>query len=240
VSQEPSTVVFFPAGAYGPTNNCVGIGEVLGRRGVRVVFVVEESFAGTLAARGFEERLMRLGPKPEVEEEPGQFWKDYIRDTAPVFRRPTLEQLEGFILPTWMALVDGARYVNERLEEILDEVRPDLVVEDNVVAFPAVQTGPSPWARIVSCNPLELADPDLPPVFSGYPSGDRSGWDEFRAEYRRSHADLHASFDEFVQEHGCATAARRRSTGASAASTRACGAPRARSTSPPGPAASST
>ena len=42
------TVVFFPEGAVGPTNNCVGMGTVLARRGHRVVFVVEESFAGDL------------------------------------------------------------------------------------------------------------------------------------------------------------------------------------------------
>lgn len=64
MSAEGSTVVFFPEGAYGPTNNCVGIGDVLRRRGARVVFVVEESFAGTLEAKGFEERLMRLAPPP--------------------------------------------------------------------------------------------------------------------------------------------------------------------------------
>ena len=60
-----ATIVFFPEGAYGPTNNCVGIGDVLRRRGHRVVFVVEESFAGTLEEKGFEEALMRLGPPPE-------------------------------------------------------------------------------------------------------------------------------------------------------------------------------
>ena len=81
------TIIFFPEGAFGPTNNCVGIGEVLRERGHRVVFVIEESFAGTLEEKGFEERLMRLGPPPEQEEEPGQFWKDFIRDTAPVFRK---------------------------------------------------------------------------------------------------------------------------------------------------------
>ena len=81
---------------------------------------------------------MRLGPPPEAEEEPGQFWKEFIRETAPVFRRPTLEQLEGFIRPTWQALVDGARHVEPRLREILAEVRPDAVVQDNVVGFPAL------------------------------------------------------------------------------------------------------
>ena len=197
-----STVVFFPEGAYGPTNNCVGIGDVLRRRGHRVVFIVEESFAGTLEARGFEEALMRLGPPPEQEEAPGQFWKDFIRDTAPVFRLPTIEQLERFIQPTWQALVDGAKYVEPRLREILDELRPDVIVEDNVVAFPALPASEIAWVRIVSCNPAELKDPQVPPVFSGYPSGDRSRWDEFRAEYERTHRAMWEDFDAFVQEQG--------------------------------------
>ncbi|MEO8228686.1 MAG: nucleotide disphospho-sugar-binding domain-containing protein [Chloroflexota bacterium] len=199
---EPRTIVFFPEGAFGPTNNCVGIGTVLRERGHRVVFIVEESFAGTLEAKGFEERLMRLGPPPEVPEVPGQFWKDFIRDTAPVFRTPTIEQLSGFIEPTWRALVEGARYVHPRLLEIFDELDPDVIVEDNVVAFPALPASGRRWVRIVSCNPAELLDPDVPPVFSGYPLDDRSEWPAFRAEYRRVHADLWAEFDTFCREHG--------------------------------------
>ena len=45
------TIVFFPEGAFGPTNNCVGIGDALRKRGHRVVFVIEESFAGTWRRR---------------------------------------------------------------------------------------------------------------------------------------------------------------------------------------------
>ena len=199
---EQRTIVFFPEGAFGPTNNCVGIGAVLRERGHRVVFIVEESFAGTLQAKGFEERLMRLGPPPEVPEVPGQFWKDFIRDTAPVFRTPTIEQLGGFIQPTWQALVDGAKYVDPRLREILDELDPDVVVEDNVVAFPALSASGRPWVRIASCNPAELLDPAVPPAFSGYASADRAGWAAFRAEYRRVHADLWRDFDAFCRERG--------------------------------------
>src|SRR5436189_6297415 len=143
-----STVAFFPEGAFGPTNNCVGIGDVLRRRGHEVVFIVEESFAGNLEAKGFEERLMRLGPPPAEPEVPGQFWKDYIRDTAPVFRKPTIEQPEEFIAPTFEALVDGARYVDRRLRDIIGNLEPDVIVEDNVVAFPALSTSRRPWVRI--------------------------------------------------------------------------------------------
>ena len=197
-----ATIVFFPEGAYGPTNNCVGIGQVLRERGHRVVFVIEESFAGTLEAQGFEEQLMRLGAPPEVEEEPGQFWKDFIRETAPVFRKPTIDQLAEFIEPTWRALCDGARYVDDRLREIFDDVEPDAVVEDNVVTFPAIQHSGRPWVRIVSCNPLEVKDDAIPPVFSGYPAADRTGWDEFRATYGEVTAELHGEFSAFVDERG--------------------------------------
>ena len=196
------TFVFFPEGAFGPTNNCVGIGDVLRRHGHRVVFIVEESFAGTLEEKGFEERLMRLAPAPEQEEEPGQFWKDFIRETAPVFRQSTFEQLESFMAPTWQALIDGAKYVDDRLREILGEVEPDVIVEDNVLCFPAIPASGSPWVRIVSCNPLELKDPGLPPPYSGLPADDPSAWEEFRAEYRRVTGEMWTDFDAFCRERG--------------------------------------
>jgi MGT family glycosyltransferase len=175
---------------------------VLQERGYRVVFVIEESFAGSLEAQGFEERLMRLGPPPDVEEAPGQFWKDFIRDTSPIFRKPTIEQLSEFIEPTFRALCDGSRYVDERLREIFDELQPDVIAEDNVVAFAAIGHAGKPWVRLVSCNPLELKDAAIAPVFSGYANDDRDGWDVFRAEYLRAHADLHAEFSAFCVERG--------------------------------------
>jgi MGT family glycosyltransferase len=196
------TIVFFPEGAFGPTNNCVGIGQILRARGHRVVFTVEESFAGTLEAKGFEERLMRLGPPPAEPEVPGQFWIDFIRDTAPVFRKPTIEQLGEFMAPTWRALLDGAMYVQPRLAEILDELGPDVVVEDNVVGFPALVASGRPWVRIVSCNPAELKDPAVPPFSSGYAAGERGDWPAFLAEVERTHRDMWAEFDAFCREQG--------------------------------------
>ncbi|HZM73816.1 MAG TPA: nucleotide disphospho-sugar-binding domain-containing protein [Candidatus Polarisedimenticolia bacterium] len=202
MSDRPRTIVFFPEGAFGPTNNCVGIGNVLRTRGHRVVFIAEESFAGRLEAQGFEERLMRLGPPPETEEVAGQFWIDFIRDTAPVFRKSTLEQLGEFIAPTWQALIDGSKYVDDRLREIIDELEPDAIVEDNVVAFSALPASRRPWVRIVSCNPAELKDAAVPPFSSGYPVADRSAWPAFLDEVDRTHRDMWSDFDSFVREKG--------------------------------------
>ena len=201
-ASRPLTFLFMPESAYGPTNNCIGIGDVLRRAGHRVVFAAEASWKGKLEALGFEEDLVDLAPSEGGEAEAGKFWTDFIAETAPVFRRPTIEQIEHFLAPTWAALVDGARFCQAQLEEILDRHRPDAVIEDNVVAFPALVTAGVPFVRIVSCNPLEMKGPEVPPAFSGYPAGDRAGWEEFRAEYRRVLLKPWEDFDEWVRSCG--------------------------------------
>jgi MGT family glycosyltransferase len=199
---EPLTIVFMPESAYGPTNNCIGIGKVLERRGHRIVFAAEASWKGRLEPLGFEEDLVDLAPPAEGEQDAGQFWTDFITETAPEFRKPTIEQLGTFIEPVWASLIDGAKYCEPRLQAILDRARPDVIVEDNVSAFPALLTHGAPWVRIMSCNPLEMKDPDLPPTFSGYPTDDSSDWDDFRAEYDRTHRELWAGFNEWMIEQG--------------------------------------
>jgi MGT family glycosyltransferase len=196
------TFLFMPESAYGPTNNCIGIGNLLERRGHRVVFAAESSWKGRLEPLGFEEDLVDLAPPADADQEAGQFWTDFITETAPEFRKPTIEQLGSFIAPVWQSLIDGARYCEPQLKEILDRTRPDVIVEDNVSAFPALLTHGAPWVRIMSCNPLEKKDPDLPPTFSGYPTDDRTGWEGFRAEYERTHRDLWAGFNEWSIEQG--------------------------------------
>jgi MGT family glycosyltransferase len=199
---DPLTVVFMPESAYGPTNNCIGIGKVLEGRGHRVVFAAEASWRGRLEPLGFEEDLVDLTPPAEGDQDAGQFWTDFITETAPEFRKPTIEQLDTFIRPVWESLIDGAKFCEPQLREILARAQPDVIVEDNVSGFPALLTHGAPWVRIMSCNPLERKDPDLPPTFSGYPIDDRSGWEEFRAEYDRTHRDLWSGFNDWMLEQG--------------------------------------
>jgi MGT family glycosyltransferase len=215
---RPLTVLFMPESAYGPTNNCIGIGDVLRRRGHRVVFAAEASWKGRLEPLGFEEDLVDLSPPPDqAPQDAGAFWKEFIASTAPEFRKPTIEQLDTWIKPVWAELISGARYCQEQLAEIVARTRPDVIVEDNVISFPALLTAGVPFVRIVSCNPLEVADPALPPAFSGYPAGDQdqqnqaeqnqaqhnqAQWAEFRAEYDRVHRAMWAEFSDWVASQG--------------------------------------
>ena len=61
---QPLTVLFMPESAYGPTNNCIGIGDILRKRGHRVVFAAEASWKGRLEPLGFVEDLVDLAPPP--------------------------------------------------------------------------------------------------------------------------------------------------------------------------------
>ncbi len=197
-----ATILFMPESAYGPTNNCIGIGDILRRRGHRVVFAAESSWKGRLAALGFEEDLVDLAPPAGEEQDAGQFWKDFIRDTAPEYRKSTFDQIETVTRPIWDALIEGAKYCEPQLRGIVERVNPDVVVEDNVIAFPALLTSGKPFVRIVSCNPLEVKGEGIAPVFSGLPADDRSGWEAFRAEYDRVHRVIWTEFNAWVVERG--------------------------------------
>ena len=201
---EQLTVLFLPESAYGPTNQCIGLGHKLLQRGHRVVFAAESSWKGKLEALGFVEDLVDLAPPPADgdDQDAGQFWKDFIRETAPEFRKPTIEQLETFVKPTWQALIDGAMYCEPQLKAIMERVKPDVVVEDNVLCFPALMTSGAPFVRIVSCNPLEMRGPDIAPTFSGYAQDNKGPWPAFIDQYRSTHFEMWSAFNEWVQQQG--------------------------------------
>jgi MGT family glycosyltransferase len=205
------TVLFMPESAYGPTNQCIGIGKVLLDRGHRVVFAAERSWEGKLAPLGFTEALVDLvEPDPDASAETaGQFWINFINETAPEFRKPTVEQLGTFIQPTYQALIDGAKYCEPQLRAIIAEHQPDVIVADNVVSFPALMTADAPYIRIMSCNPLEVRGAGIPPTFSGYAADDSGRWAGFLAEFDRTHQDMWEAFNVWVQEQGAPALPRR-------------------------------
>jgi MGT family glycosyltransferase len=198
------TILFWPESAYGPTNNCIGIGNVLKNRGHNVVFAAESSWGGRLEPLGFKEALVDLSPPPENPDaqSAGQFWKDFIRDTAPEFRKPTVDQLSTFIGPTRQALIDGAIYCEPRLKEIIKQHKPDVIIEDNVVCFPATVTAGVPFVRIVSCNPLEIMGDKVAPPFSGLAENNPESWKSYLKAYEETQRPMWEKFNDWVISQG--------------------------------------
>ena len=187
---DARTIVFFPEGAYGPTNNCVGIGNVLRERGHRVVFIVEESFAGN--ARGQGVRGAADAPRAAAGG---------ARDPRPVLDR--LHPRHGAGLPQAARSSSSASSSRRRgrrsstarststprLVEIIDELGAGRHRRGQRRRVPGDHGRRGrPWVRIVSCNPAEMKDPLIAPFSSGYPVADRSAWPAFLEEVRRTHA----------------------------------------------------
>ena len=196
------TFLFAPESAYGPTNNCIGIATRLLSRGHRVVFAAESSWRGRLEPLGIEEALIDLAEPASAPLDAGQFWKDYVGAIAPEFARPTIDQLSSVVHPIWEELIAGARFAKGQLREAISRVRPDVIVEDNVVGFPALVTAGVPFVRIVSCNPLEVPSPGVAPAFSGLAASDGAGFAHFRAAYRETHEELWRDFDAWFRAQG--------------------------------------
>jgi hypothetical protein len=129
---------------------------------------------------------MRMTPPEEAADPTADPWAEFIGGTAPEFRKPTIAQIATVTKLIWEALVAGAQYSHERLLEIWDDVRPDVVCTDNVTGYPAVELAGAPWVRFVSANPPEMRDELLPPPLSGLPVSDRSEWRDFVDEYTAS------------------------------------------------------
>ena len=122
----PLTILFMPESAYGPTNNCVGIGDVLRHSGHRVVFAAEASWRGRLEPLGFVEDLVDLAPPPRRRSRAGR--RAVLEGFHPRHRAgvPQADDraADTGIRPVWEALIDGALYCEPQLEEIVE--RPGL------------------------------------------------------------------------------------------------------------------
>ena len=200
---RPLTVLFMPESAYGPTNNCIGIGDVLRRRGHRVVFAAEASWKGKLEPLGFEEDLVDLAAARRGRARtPGSSG----RTSSPRRRRSSASRRSSSWRPgssrSGRSSPAAPGTASRSSATIIDRASPDVIVEDNVVGFPALVTAGVPFVRIVSCNPLEIKGPDVPPAFSGYPAADQAGWAEFRAEYDRMHRPLWQDFNAWYTAQG--------------------------------------
>ncbi|CAM4758192.1 unnamed protein product [Rotaria magnacalcarata] len=74
------TIIFVPEAAYGPINQCIGIGAVLRNRDHRIVFATESSWKGELSDFDFEEYMVDYSEQSATNEviDVGQFWSTQV------------------------------------------------------------------------------------------------------------------------------------------------------------------
>ncbi|MES3708688.1 glycosyltransferase [Pseudomonas putida] len=194
-------IAFFPEASFGAALNCIGIAQALREQGARPVFICHEHFQGLFAEYGFAEYPLLLD-SPLSAEEHQHYWERFIERNIPYFDQTPLDQIASYVAPAWEAIIDTAIEAEKPLQQLLARLKPDAIVLDNVVMFPAIANAGCPWVRVVSCAETELPDVDVPPYLSGASSTDRHACADFRQRYVEAVGPSHSRFVNFLESYG--------------------------------------
>jgi MGT family glycosyltransferase len=199
--ERSKTIAFFPEASFGAALNCVAIAQALARYGANPVFICHPGFRGVFADYGFKEYHLPAPPQGDGRSV-ADYWQAFINRHLPHFDLSPLAQLPTYVGPTWEAIVDTAIAAEEGLSETLSLIRPDVIVLDNVIMFPAVMQAGCPWVRVISCAETELPDPWVPPYLSGLAAEDAVQGDAFRRAYLAATGPAHARYAGFRRAQG--------------------------------------
>lgn len=192
-------IALFPEASFGAALNCVGIAQELRAMGAEPVFICHPGFTGIFAEYGFREHHLP-GARTTTHEDD---WQAFINLHLPHFDLSPLEQLQTYVAPTWEAIVDSAEAVEDALAALLARLRPDAILLDNVIMFPAIANAGIPWVRIVSCAETEVPDPNVPPYLSGL-APDDPGRAAFETAYALYTHPAHRRYNAFRRARGLA------------------------------------
>lgn len=195
------TIALFPEAGFGAGLNCVGIAQKLRERGANPVFICHPGFTGVFAEYGFKEYHLPQSLKAS-DEATEDYWQSFITTHLPHFNLNPIEQLPTYVAPTWEAIVDTAISVEDDLEALLDRIKPDAILLDNVIMFPAVAKAGCPWVRIVSCAETEISDPGVPPYLSGLAPEAGQDCAIFKKAYNKCTRPVHKRYNEFRRKSG--------------------------------------
>ena len=198
---EQKVIAFFPEGAFGPALNSVGIAQACRAMGHRCVFLTDPGFSGVFSNYGFEERIVNLS-EPMEPEEMARYWSDFINGHIPNFNKSPYEQIDNYVKECWEAIVDTSKWAEKELPAVLNDLRPDIILIDNVVLFPATKQFGVPWVRIISCSENEIPDPGIPPHLSGCGERDEQCFQAYQDRFNEVIKPIHEDFNGFLESCG--------------------------------------
>ncbi|OBY49245.1 glycosyltransferase [Pseudomonas sp. AU12215] len=201
MTQRTRTIAFFPEASFGAALNCIGIAQALRELGARPVFICHAHFQGIFAEYGFAEYPLQLD-SPLSAADHQHYWERFIERNVPYFDQPPLAQIDSYVAPAWEAIIDTAIESEKPLQQLLARLKPDAIVLDNVVSFPAISAAGCPWVRMISCAETELPDPAVPPYLSGASSSDPQACATYREHYLQATKPAHERFARFLAEYG--------------------------------------
>ncbi|CAG2114132.1 unnamed protein product, partial [Medioppia subpectinata] len=93
------------------------------------------------------------------------------------------------------------------LQEIVERVKPDVILTDHILVIPSLMCSSIPWVLIMSCNPLSfqcgIDEPKLPPQGLGLPTnGDPKEWSRIRQLLDKSMSDGWTEYNSWLVSKG--------------------------------------
>lgn len=128
----PLKFLFAPLVASGHINACIGLGQRLLEKGHSVAFATSNGWIGKLEPLGFTEVPF------EPEDQPKEKWGEIIATFAPKLALPPLEKLEQLQTVIYAEVVNKTKEFDDALKAVVDKVRPDLIVVDDVCYRPGL------------------------------------------------------------------------------------------------------
>ncbi|CAG2171395.1 unnamed protein product, partial [Oppiella nova] len=190
------TVLFTPLNGWAHINASHGLAEELKRRGHRVVFAVDKAFKGKLLPFGFEECIHGL----KVDGD----WPQVVKKIVQCFKEEPIVIVEKFLVITMTKMFADNKEREAQYKEIIEKVKPDLIVTDNYVNMPTITNCGIPWVWLYAAAvPFALNDDDrIPPPWAGLPLHDRKDWAKFRERRQKLYYNLHKQINEYTVEKG--------------------------------------
>ncbi len=200
---QPAVIALFPEASFGAALNCVGIAQELKRLGTKPVFFTHPGFDGVFSEYGFDEYGIAVANESSLEETQN-YWQGFLNRHLPHFKLSPQQQIDSYVAPVWEAIVESTIDVETGLEALIEEIKPALIVIDNVIMFPAIERASCPWVRVISCAETELSDAFIPPYLSGISSDDVDAFDAFHRHYLQALDPIHRRYNDFRESRGLA------------------------------------
>ncbi|XP_054152579.1 NDP-glycosyltransferase YjiC-like [Oppia nitens] len=202
MSKQSLRVLFAPIDAVGHVNAAIGIAQVLLNAGHEVMFVINVQWKGRLEPYGIQEVLIAQDER-SADVDPAKHWADlFISDGLKQWT--PLEKLVNIRTKLGPSFVKKNIDLDKALDDILPNIKPDVIILDQVMCLPSVVLSDIPWILTCSFNPLSFLNDDrTPPGGSGLPAYEsKNDWKAFRKVVSESQTNMIDKANEFLVARG--------------------------------------
>ena len=130
-------ILFSAIEAVGHMNACVGLAQVLIASGHECIFSISKHWEGKLVKYGIKEHLL-ANYKVDGDDDPGTYFSRKFIDSSAIGEYSALKKRKAVWRNIYSTFEDIFKVVDNDLEGIIRNLKPDVIIVDNVFTLPCV------------------------------------------------------------------------------------------------------